>query len=177
LLGVFRFDRGGVGNTSRWAIKTMSSPRAADRDSWKNQPLPSQSATLSLNATYTLHDYERIKRGLIPAEMEDKWFIFFDDDIGFFHRSWTGVCIYEVVFQSTDQSVAVQSAKVNRDPEQYRSDDIDHDCELLRFLIDNLLLGKNTPFPLPSDLPKEETPGVYQHHVSGSGYRQKRLES
>ena len=30
--------------------------------------------------------------------MEDKWFIFMENGILYFHRSWTGVCIYQVHF-------------------------------------------------------------------------------
>jgi len=32
--------------------------------------------------------------GLVPEEIEDKWFIYWEDDTLFFHRSWTGNCIY-----------------------------------------------------------------------------------
>jgi len=28
--------------------------------------------------------------------MEDKWFIFLEDDWLYLHRSWTGTCVYKV---------------------------------------------------------------------------------
>ena len=31
---------------------------------------------------------------------EDKWFIYWENDTLFFHRSWTGVCVYIVRFTS-----------------------------------------------------------------------------
>ena len=36
---------------------------------------------------------DQIRAGHIPEMMEDKWFIYWQDDRLFFHRSWTGYCI------------------------------------------------------------------------------------
>jgi hypothetical protein len=36
-------------------------------------------------------------------------------------------------------------------------------------LIENLLLGNNTPFPIPNDISKEYPKGAFQHSVAGTG--------
>ena len=36
-----------------------------------------------------------LKKGLIPQQMEDKWFIFYEDGWLHFHRSWTGFGNYK----------------------------------------------------------------------------------
>ena len=59
---------------------------------------------------------------------------------------------------------------MNRDPGQYVVTDDEYDVALLSFLIDNFLLGKQTPFPLPPGHQDSWPKGIYQHHVSGSGY-------
>ncbi|MFZ1039971.1 MAG: hypothetical protein WCA79_07115 [Anaerolineales bacterium] len=51
-------------------------------------------------------------------------------------------------------------AWMNRNQEEYRDIDDNYDIELLSFLIDNFLLGKNKSFPIPSNLPKNLTSGV-----------------
>jgi hypothetical protein len=94
-----------------------------------------------------------------------------------FHRSWTGQCIYQMKFERKGNEGFVTEAWVNRNQEEYRNFDDNYDIELLSFLIDNFLLGKNKPFPIPSNLPKNLTSGVYQHSVSGSAYPEAKTRS
>jgi hypothetical protein len=136
-------------------------------------PLPAQRAKLNIERKFAEQDYLRLKNGLIPEAMEDKWFIFMEDDVLSFHRSWTGMCIYEVHF---DKHRAITEVWVNRDSQQYKETDNAYDERLLNFLIDNLLLGKSTPFPMPSNLPSDLPKGVVQHSVSGTGYPEQQVE-
>jgi len=90
--------------------------KVANRNSWKTLPLPSQRAKLSVKRTFSEQEYNRLSVGFIPEEMEDKWFIFLENNVLFFHRSWTGVCIYEA---HLDNNHSVKEVWVNRDNEQY----------------------------------------------------------
>jgi hypothetical protein len=144
--------------------------KTANRSSWKTLPLPAQRAKLDIERVFTEQDYLRLKNGLIPRAMEDKWFIFMENDVLSFHRSWTGTCIYEVHF---DKQRAITDVWVNRDGEQYKEADNEYDKRLLNFLIDNLLLGKSTLFPMLSNLPSDLPKGMFQHSVSGTGYPEK----
>ena len=119
----------------------------AMRGDWQTQHMPHQCAQLSVEHSYTADEMAKIRRGLIPQEMEDKWFVFYEDDTLFLHRSWTGLCVYRARFIPQQDGFALASALVNRDPEQYKSDDDAHDVRLLRYLIDVLLLGSLAPFP------------------------------
>ncbi len=137
----------------------------AERDSWRVplQHLPDKKAKVNINRVFNNEEYGQLKRGIIPSVMEDKWFVFMEDDTLFFHRSWSGTCIYEVYLNSEYE---ISRAWVNRDISQYEEKDIEYDGKLLTFLIENLMLGNNLPFPVPNDLPK----GVLQHSFSGTGY-------
>lgn len=150
--------------------------KIANRSSWRKIPLalPSQRAKLKVDRTFADKDYNRLAQGLIPSAMEDKWFIFMENGILFFHRSWTGVCIYELHFNDRH---CIKEAWVNRDSEQYKETDTDYDGKLLFFLIDNLLLGQNTPFPISSNAPSDLPKGVYQHNISGTGFHEKQHQS
>ena len=141
--------------------------KIADRNSSQNLPLPTQRAKLNIERTFSEQEYNRLSQGLIPSVMEHKWFIFMENEVLSFHRSWTGICIYEVHF---DDKRVINEVWANRDNRQYRETDNEYDEKLLMFLIDNFLLGQNTPFPLPNNIPNNLPKGLYQHNVSGTGY-------
>jgi hypothetical protein len=147
----------------------MSNSRpVANRKSWKALDPPDLRAELDLVATYTHGDFELIKLGVIPEEMEDKWFIFFEEPWLYFHRSWTGSVVYGVEFRSDAEKVSIVASWAGLDGNQ--EVDRDHHRDLLKFLIDALLLGKAVSFPLPKNLPPGAPKGLYQHHVAGSAF-------
>ncbi len=65
----------------------------ATSTSWKNNPMPQQRERLPFEVIYSGKDVEKIKYGYIPEEMEDKWFIYFDDNFLYFQRILTKVDI------------------------------------------------------------------------------------
>jgi hypothetical protein len=79
--------------------------------------------------------------------MEDKWFVYLEEDCLYFHRSWTGTCIYMVRLREVSGGYAVAESWVNRDPDQYKNTDLDYDTNVLTFLIERLLLGRSVGFP------------------------------
>lgn len=110
-----------------------------------------------------------MKSGLIPEQMEDKWFIFHGEGWLHFHRSWTGYCIYQVQFHELDSRYAVKQILVSRDVERYRDSSDEDDLMLLKYLIDNLLLGKEGEFPQSEDAHDNISSVLYQHHLVGRG--------
>lgn len=141
----------------------------ASRDSWSNHPLPENHARLSASWTFTRKEFEQMMRGLIPEQMEDKWFIYYEKGWLHFHRSWTGYCIYQVQFQERNSTIEVAQILVSRDPEQYRESSDEYDLLLLMYLIDGLLLGKAADFPQKENLNGEVTSALYRHHIVGRG--------
>jgi hypothetical protein len=151
--------------------------KIAVREGEKNiKPLPDTKALISLDRKFTKEEFEKISFGLIPLGMDEKWFIFLENNILYFHRSWTGSCIYQVQFVLRDDFYIASEIWVNRDPNQYKETKKQYDEKLLLFLIENLLLGNNTPFPIPNDIPKDYPKGAFQHSVSGTGYPEIEIE-
>ena len=151
----------------------MPSPETgevANRDSWKTLPPPIERADLGYSCHYTGIELARLKRGLIPEDMDDKWFIFFEEPWLYLHRSWTGACIYGLRLEPTPRGATVAESWVTRDPDHYKLSPLDYERALLAFLIDALLLGKDTPFPVPSSLPEATAPGLFQHAVVGRAH-------
>lgn len=118
--------------------------RFATRQSWANFPLPEQRALISFQRQFTQEEYEVIRYGLIPEAMEDKWFIFLEEDVLYFHRSWTGYCIYQLTLRKDGANYTVAEALTSRDVSQYSATNDEYDVRLLTSLIDNLLLGKSS---------------------------------
>lgn len=114
----------------------------AQRGDWKILPLAAQRADIRLTRRYSADDMARIRRGLIPREMEDKWFAYVEGETLHLHRSWTGFQIYQVTFAADGDGFVAARAEVTRDPEQYRQTDDDADARALESLIDALLIHR-----------------------------------
>jgi len=128
--------------------------RTAKATDWETEPLPSLRKTISVERVFSQEQMNRICRGVVPEQMEDKWFIYWKDDALFFHRSWTGFCIYIVRFIAEGGTWKLIQADVNRDPEQYTEPSDERDAEMILYLVDVLLLHRDVAFP--SNVPSSE---------------------
>lgn len=139
----------------------------ATKDSWQREPFVS-GLPVPYNARLSKSDMEKIAVGLVPQAMEDKWFIYYEAPFVHLHRSWSGQPVYRIELAENADGVSVQQAlRACHEDEQI---DPAYESRLLEFLVSNLLLGEDKPFPTPADaagLPE----GVYQHAISGTGYR------
>lgn len=133
----------------------------ATRDAWKTRPMPAERARVRYERRFTSEEHARVSRGLIPREMEDKWFAFVEDDWLWLHRSWTGLCIYGVRLAREGDAWVAAEAWVNRDAAEYRVTDEGYDEGMLWFLVERLLLGNDVPFPVAG------SSGAMRHHAVG----------
>jgi hypothetical protein len=144
--------------------------------SWQHLPPPAEQVDLGFEATFTQAEAELLRVGLVPQEMEDKWFIYFDDNWLRFHRSWTGALIYALQLAESTKGVHVTASWVNRDPEQYTETDLGYDRNVLRFLIDALLLQKtDIAFPMRAGN-ADAPPGLFQHSYVGRANRESKAD-
>ena len=118
----------------------------ATKDSWKNIPIKTPKKVNifkiapDLKLSFSKEQYLKIKNGLIPNEMEDKWFIYFENDWLFFHRSWTGFGIYraEIVTEmdnSEGREYAIKDFYVERNKKYYNYESDEYDLDVLLQLI------------------------------------------
>lgn len=121
--------------------------RKVKKSDWKTKKMPSKNKVLSVHKDFTPTGYGELQKGILPAQMEDKWFIYFEDDQLYFHRSWTGHCIYIAEFDTVEAGHCITKVIVNRSKKQYTGQDDTWDLMLLSYLIDSMLLHKPTPFP------------------------------
>ena len=121
--------------------------KTAEPTDWKTSPMPEARTTIPLGLLFNPKQVEIIKCGFLPREMEDKWFVFWKDGELFFHRSWTGICLFVVRFACAERGAVAVEAVVNRDPEQYGCTDDERDAKMVAYLIAVLLLRIPAKFP------------------------------
>jgi ADP-ribosylglycohydrolase len=143
-------------------------PDIAKKTDWKTEEMPDEVEALSIQRFFSPTEFERIRLGLIPKQMEDKWFIYYDNDVLNIHRSWTGYHTYKIFFKyQDDNTYKIIQTIVNRNKAQYNQQDNEYDISLVNYLIDRLLLGKNVSFPTPSEL-TGDAKAIYKHTMVGN---------
>ncbi|MCG8574181.1 MAG: hypothetical protein MI810_04795 [Flavobacteriales bacterium] len=121
--------------------------KKAKKSDWEIKEMPSKRAEFELNKSISKKEYEQLSLGLIPQDMDDRWFIYALGKKLFFHRSWVGSCIYIASIEKKQNEIKLTKAIVNRDKRQYWFENDEWDKKLINYLIDSLLLGKEVAFP------------------------------
>ena len=144
------------------------SDEIAERGRWNTQALPQLRASLPLLRRFNAEETTRLRRGLVPRDVEDKWFICCDEDQLLLYRAWTGICIYGATLRPDPNGCTLVSPWVNREPSQYAQSDLDWDSALASWLIERLLLGRELPFPARKGLSPDKA-HAFEHTVVGRG--------
>ncbi|MCY4068262.1 MAG: hypothetical protein OXE79_04015 [Acidimicrobiaceae bacterium] len=118
----------------------------AHRDRWRAEPLVDPQPIPAPDRVWTADEMPFIRRGFIPRVMEEKWFIFMEQDRLFAHRSWTGLGVYEAEFASVDGGHVIESAVVTGDQSKYRRGEDEYESRTLETLIVSYLL-REAPSP------------------------------
>jgi len=116
--------------------------------SWKCEPFR-EGIPIKYQAVFSSEEFSRLKTGLVPQTMEDKWFIYYEEPHIFFHRSWTGKPVYKLTLNITPKEAQVVEALWSKDLATAADADVNYQAQLVDFLLSNLLLGQQKPFPLP----------------------------
>ena len=95
----------------------------------------------------TQEEMTMIQKGVVPQQMEDKWFIYYADSHLYFNRSWTGFCIYILRFDEQEKGAVSVDFRANRDPSQITENHDESSKETLSYLIEMLLLHRPAQFP------------------------------
>jgi hypothetical protein len=111
----------------------------ATKDTWINLPIDNPKQ-LEIYLEFTESQFNKIKDGLIPEEMEDKWFIYYEEGFLHFHRSWTGYGLFKAKITKEPTGYIIRDFLVERNIEKYSNLDDDGDRTTLKLLISNGLL-------------------------------------
>jgi hypothetical protein len=115
-------------------------PRRASAKDWKivGMTLPER---LDFQYSISNMQFETLCKGRIPEDMDDKWFIYFEEGYLHFHRSWTGYEVFRIHLQRRDlQDVYyVHTCYFESDSNKFKSCDENSNRRLLLVLIKDCL--------------------------------------
>jgi hypothetical protein len=118
----------------------MNLKKTATKEAWETYPVE-HPKRIAIELVFTDSQFEKLKYGLIPRQMEDKWFCYFEADWLYFHRSWTGFGIYKAQLLKEPEGYSIREFWVERNPEKYGCTDDLRDIDTFSFLIAQGLLG------------------------------------
>lgn len=74
--------------------------------------------------TFTDEEFKYLCHGFKPREMEDKWFMFFENDWLYLYRSWTGFEIFRVKItkEQGESHYSIKEVWVENSPERFKND-------------------------------------------------------
>lgn len=102
------------------------------KNDWEISPMPEKTCQFKIKRKFSEEAIKRLRKGHLPEDMEDRWFYYYEDGKMYYHRSWSGNCIFIVEFNFKSNKHIVT---VNRDENQYANTDIDEDIELINELL------------------------------------------
>lgn len=115
----------------------------ANATSWKTKNMPPEQVHFTLCRTLTMQEWEILQQGHIPVEMEDRWFFYTEADKIYFHRSWTGNCIFIVQVETQEDGTKVLTdVTVNQNKNEYTETDLAKCKERLQLIINENLRRK-----------------------------------
>ncbi len=108
------------------------SSKVAIKSNWKTQEMPKQNDTFILERVFSVEQMKNLSKGYIPSSMDEKWFLYMENNTLFIHRSWTGFCIYKIEISPDNRHKVI----VNRNPMQHTCTNIDKDKDILNRILD-----------------------------------------
>lgn len=110
------------------------------RTTWQNYPIDNPKR-IEIYLHFNEKQFLKLTRGLIPEQMEDKWFIFYENEWLYFHRSWTVFGIYKAQLKKESDGYSITEFQAERNQEKYSNEDDNEDIDNFTFLIATGLLG------------------------------------
>jgi len=106
---------------------------------WRTIDMPGTFEIAALNRPLSEEEYQALVFGFIPRDMDDRWFLYVQDDWVYLHRSWTGHCIFKLKLEVSSGNVMLTDIHINRDPDQYRSINPEADKDEANSVLTSLL--------------------------------------
>jgi len=110
----------------------------AKKSDWQTKPMPKAHRVISLSIRLSAEECETLQKGIVPRQMEDKWFIYFEDNTLYCHRSWTGYCIFAGRFKQVKNECFLYEIIVNENSSQYELHSDSHEVGLFLNLIHSI---------------------------------------
>lgn len=118
--------------------------------------------TINVNWQFTADDYHKLQAGFEAKTQDDKWYVFMQNDVLYFHRSWTGAELFRLRLQPYGAAYGVTEFMVEQNPERYNTTDQLEITSLLLQVIQTLFDVRpqiGVPVQPPGQTPVSQTSG------------------
>ena len=105
---------------------------------FETRPWEAGCTEVAVRWTFSKEDLERVSWGFVPRRMEDKWYIEREEDEVRFYRSLSGTLCYVAHLAGAEFTRIEIAAQLNSPINK---------PEMVRWLIDRFLLGRDAPMP------------------------------
>ena len=100
-------------------------------------------AESELNLKLSVLEFEKFENGIYAGSMDEKWNIFLIQNDMYWARSWTDNCIFKIQFEKQNGGVVLKNIKVTRNPNEYKSSDLEYDIGIFNRMLDFYLDRKS----------------------------------
>jgi len=123
-----------------WNAKIQKMNNIATRTTQGNTPIDNPKR-IDILLYFTEAQFLQLSHGLIASVTDDRWFIFYEDDWLYFHRSWTGYGTYKAQLIKKEDGYYVKDFWAERNKEKFKNEDDNRDIQTFSILVAEFLLG------------------------------------
>ncbi len=146
-LKMWKLGLGDMGKAVNGQDPMPSKEVIATPDRFHNrQPMPAEYVTIPLHFAISGQAIRMVERGHIPEAMEDHWYMYCHHNTIYYHRSWTGLCIFTARYEIRGGNSVITSLRINRNREQYAGTDDAKDVALFLALLCDEFGGDSSSF-------------------------------
>jgi hypothetical protein len=103
---------------------------------------PEQFVKLPIEKQLSDDQMSKVLLGKKPLDMDHRWIIYYNDGFLYFHRSWTGNCIYKIKIDKSNYAAKIVEVLVNTNPKEYKYSNIPEEINHFNQLFDSFLQSK-----------------------------------
>lgn len=129
------------------------------RGDWKKHPMAATRLALDVQGIFSTQEMARVWRGHVPQCQEEKWFVYYEDDVLHAYRSWTGWAFFRIYFQRDGTRWSIRRCEVTQHPLD-NANDSQEATELASTLLRHVLLSA------PDELTVDPMVGALQQALS-----------
>jgi uncharacterized protein (DUF1810 family) len=122
-------------------LSNLEGPEIATRKNWEIVPIKNPQS-LSINLLFSKADFFEMKKGVIPRDMEERWFIYYENEWLYFHRSWTGYGFYKSKLNKTKEGYSIDEFWAERHNIESTPERDEYDRDAFSSIIEQILLRR-----------------------------------
>ena len=104
------------------------------KSTWKNFPID-KPKRVEIELFLSDAQYLKLIQGFRPRDMDDKWFVYYEADWVYFHRSWTGFGVFKAKLNKVQDGYFIQELWVESNHEKFTIQNDEAAVELFKFLV------------------------------------------